>query len=270
LPDLTLLKGHQLRIKTKMKRLRLAICMTVVTGCMSVNAALLLDRGLPTANLNNAAGADRANVAWAFTQYTSPDYWVVGDTFKNTSSEAWAIDSIRLWTVGQTDTAILRGGVEGGSMGIISSSYSIADVTYAGGVMYQGSSGSSIGMHQVDFAVNITLAPGQMFSFFLDGSGSGDGTFVPFAHASNAALSGSAQDGADDLMLYAEVLNGILDSSSVGSWTSLGDGWDKASDLNVQVFGSPVPEPTTILAGALLLLPFGVSTIRILRRNRSA
>ena len=29
-----------------------------------------------------------------------------------------------------------------------------------------------------------------------------------------------------------------------------------------------VPEPTTILAGALLLLPIGASTIRILRRNR--
>jgi hypothetical protein len=29
-----------------------------------------------------------------------------------------------------------------------------------------------------------------------------------------------------------------------------------------------VPEPTTMLAGALLLLPFGASTLRILRRNR--
>ncbi len=30
-----------------------------------------------------------------------------------------------------------------------------------------------------------------------------------------------------------------------------------------------VPEPTTMIAGALLLLPFGASTLRILRRNRS-
>lgn len=30
-----------------------------------------------------------------------------------------------------------------------------------------------------------------------------------------------------------------------------------------------VPEPTTVIAGALLLLPFGASTLRILRRNRS-
>jgi choice-of-anchor C domain-containing protein len=32
----------------------------------------------------------------------------------------------------------------------------------------------------------------------------------------------------------------------------------------------PVPEPTTFIAGALLLLPFGVSTLRILRKNREA
>jgi hypothetical protein len=32
----------------------------------------------------------------------------------------------------------------------------------------------------------------------------------------------------------------------------------------------PVPEPTTVIAGALLLLPFGASTLRILRRNRAA
>jgi hypothetical protein len=32
---------------------------------------------------------------------------------------------------------------------------------------------------------------------------------------------------------------------------------------------APVPEPTTVLAGLLLLLPFGVSTVRILRKNRA-
>lgn len=33
---------------------------------------------------------------------------------------------------------------------------------------------------------------------------------------------------------------------------------------------TPVPEPTTMIAGALLLLPFGASAIRILRKNRAA
>jgi hypothetical protein len=31
-----------------------------------------------------------------------------------------------------------------------------------------------------------------------------------------------------------------------------------------------VPEPTTMIAGALLLLPFGASTLRMLRKNRTA
>jgi hypothetical protein len=35
-------------------------------------------------------------------------------------------------------------------------------------------------------------------------------------------------------------------------------------------FWSPVPEPTTMIAGALLLLPFGASTLRMLRKNRTA
>lgn len=33
---------------------------------------------------------------------------------------------------------------------------------------------------------------------------------------------------------------------------------------------SAVPEPTTLISGALMLLPFGASTLRILRRNRAA
>jgi hypothetical protein len=212
---------------------------------------LLVDRGLPTANLNNAAGPDRSNVSWAFTQYTSGDYWLVGDTFKNTSSDWWTIKQITLWTVGQTDEAILRGGIAGSTIGIIT------DATYASPApndLYQGSSGSFITMHRVDFAVDITLAPGQVYNFFLDGSGAELGIVVPFVHASNAALSGSVQQGADDQMLYANVVGGVVDPASVGTWTSLGDGWDKASDVNVQVYGYVPDGGTTLmlLGGALV------------------
>ena len=34
--------------------------------------------------------------------------------------------------------------------------------------------------------------------------------------------------------------------------------------------GTPVPEPTTMIAGALLLLPLGASALRILRRKATA
>jgi hypothetical protein len=33
---------------------------------------------------------------------------------------------------------------------------------------------------------------------------------------------------------------------------------------------TPVPEPTTMIAGALLLLPFGASTLRFMRKTRAA
>jgi hypothetical protein len=48
-----------------------------------------------------------------------------------------------------------------------------------------------------------------------------------------------------------------------------GDTLDVAN-VDTGVLSSPVPEPTTIIAGALLLLPFGASTLRILRKTRKA
>ena len=43
--------------------------------------------------------------------------------------------------------------------------------------------------------------------------------------------------------------------------------WNNAGFLQTDV---PVPEPTTMVAGALLLLPFGASTLRMLRKRQMA
>src|ERR1035441_62369 len=40
-----------------------------------------------------------------------------------------------------------------------------------------------------------------------------------------------------------------------------------ATTITGQLIPDPIPEPTTMIAGALLLLPFGASTLRILRRR---
>ena len=40
-----------------------ALCLC---GALGAQAALVVDRGLPDANLNNASGGDRSNVAWDF------------------------------------------------------------------------------------------------------------------------------------------------------------------------------------------------------------
>ena len=51
-------------------------------------------------------------------------------------------------------------------------------------------------------------------------------------------------------------------------------GWTPDTGYSPTAVGAatltPVPEPTTMLAGALLLLPFGASTIRIIRNRRTA
>jgi hypothetical protein len=51
---------------------------------------------------------------------------------------------------------------------------------------------------------------------------------------------------------------GLIDLSTVSSGNDFA-----VDDISV----TAVPEPTTIIAGALLLLPFGASTLRILRRR---
>jgi hypothetical protein len=63
-------------------------------------------------------------------------------------------------------------------------------------------------------------------------------------------------------------------SESLATWTPQSSpGLD---ENQVSVLGDPdygdwvaVPEPSTIIAGALLLLPFGARTLRLLRKNRS-
>lgn len=51
---------------------------------------------------------------------------------------------------------------------------------------------------------------------------------------------------------------------------NLWDGNGSPTSPNKQPMLGIVPEPSTVIAGALLLLPFGVSTVRILRKNKTA
>jgi hypothetical protein len=67
-----------------------------------------------------------------------------------------------------------------------------------------------------------------------------------------------------------DVLN--LWGNGPGNYTLYGAGQDFAyngvqASGNVTMTLAAVPEPTTMIAGALLLLPFGASTLRMLRRR---
>lgn len=77
-------------------------------------------------------------------------------------------------------------------------------------------------------------------------------------------------------MTDAAAYVGDVNSARNGLWnfTQYTDTWLKPDLRNSQGLiwnnTTPVPEPTTMIAGALLLLPFGASTLRILRKNRTA
>ncbi|MBK8560384.1 hypothetical protein [Candidatus Amarobacter glycogenicus] len=57
----------------------------LIIPAMAAGGGLVFDRGLPTSNLNNTAGGDRSNVAWAF-----GDGWITGDDFTvGAAGETW-------------------------------------------------------------------------------------------------------------------------------------------------------------------------------------
>ena len=57
-------------------------------------SVIIVDRGLPDQNLNNAAGGDRSNVAWGF----NPAFFSVGDDFTVGSSN-YTLDALTVWIV---------------------------------------------------------------------------------------------------------------------------------------------------------------------------
>jgi len=93
-------------------------------------------------------------------------------------------------------------------------------------------------------------------------------------------LTGINYTGANaDLLALASTPNGNLNisfqfSGSDPSLTSLfaGSGTQSVSYSGSvsSVASSAVPEPSTVVAGMLLLLPFGVSTLRILRKHKQS
>lgn len=242
-----------------------AACILALAGVCSSAAfasALLFDRGLPTANLNNAAGASRSNVAWADNVATTVS---IGDNF--TLTGASTVNDIRVWVISSSANLAANAfqlslGTDAGAATVvsnISSSTSVVSTTYIDGSQYQGSSGRYLNIYQVDFG-SLALALGAgTYAFGVSGvtdPGYAPALTTPFLSASNGPLSGSTQMG-DDGVVYGFTAAGAMDVANGYPWNSIG-GWDKTSDINVQVFG--VPEPTSMALVGIAL--FGVAAMR--------
>ncbi len=243
----------------------------VVVGCFALAnaqaAVVLFDRALPTDNINNAAGANRSNVTW---QETDPGGFTGDDFTIGTVGQTYLIDSLTVWGAqynplsDDISNIALYVGKDGEALALASSgsvtgnvdsnpNISHTFVTY-GDVsntdFYEGNGGVHYSICQTTFSgLNIVVQGGVLYNFGVIGDG-----YLWWNHASNAALSGlgTPEDGADDLYKVFQVDTDPATATFVETVDSNGNGWDKSSDINVQVTGSQVPEPTTILVWGML------------------
>jgi hypothetical protein len=235
-----------------------AVSLVLALPALATGPQLVVDRGLPQANLNDASGSARSNVRWAV-----PADGFLGDDFTiGAPGEKWIIDSIRTWTVPgirradplhlgdfYQDVRLYFGGPSAdltplsttrlteGSDRVDGANVHISE---AAAPLYDDF-GRSIRVWQVEFTrLSLPVDGGVKYRFGVWGMGrpipGTDGkTYMWFNHASNAALSGAPQDGADGVILQFDAAGRTADEVRTE-----GHGWDKSADINVQVFAHRV------------------------------
>lgn len=252
----------------------LTAAVSIASPALTFADTIVFDRGLPTANLNNAAGASRSNVAWTDSDFATG--WFVGDDFTIGGTGTTVVSDLRVWVVGTTSGTYNNNNYAGaafslwtGAEGALTDPLSMSStpgvlsgpILYADSTTYQGSSGAFLNLYALDFSgLNWTVDNATTYRFGV--SALAGSSYVPvFLHASNAPLSGSPQQGADGSYLGFDPNNWALNyTCDSGNPVTCG-GWDKSSDINVQI--AAVPEP-----GSMMLFGTGLIAVATKVRNR--
>jgi hypothetical protein len=118
-----------------------------------------------------------------------------------------------------------------------------------------------------------TSTVGVVYNVMITSSLGGSPVNIPIALIPDNATSGTEFQNSEDIGFgfigYNPSLVATYDFTLTATNSDTGALLDSVN-MVVQNGVAPVPEPTTVAAGALLLLPFGVSTLRKLRKNRTA
>jgi len=242
----------------------LFIC-SLVLGCGAAfgESQLVVDRGLPVKNLNDGAGAvARANVRWSWYETG----FVGDDVAIGSPGERWVIDRVKVWNVpgGKAigdpdflgdlykDVRLYFGGSEGltpvavgelarGSNQPANAHIAISEArTSDGEYAYYEDFGATVRVWEIEFSdLNLAVAGGASYTFGAFGLGrpepGGEGLYPWYNHASNAGLGAAPAQGADDQVRLVKA-----SGQSADVFVSQGKGWNKNSDINVQVFAHRV------------------------------
>ena len=243
--------------KGNMKKRQMVIFAVSLAGAMSASAAYVVEQGgLP----NTQPSTD---LTWSDQESSanpSGGYMDAGGSFSIGGSGTYTVTGITVWDVINTGAPTTGLSLLNASGSTISSGYTATPATYGNGQNYNPGNPDDYPpatLYKVVFTVNETLSAGS-YQFFLDGPL----TLYPNGNYYNSFLL-FANYGGPHLVPWLENIAATDGSSlTVGTFAAYG----ATGDAYVQV----VPEPTTMMAAALLLLPFGASTLRILRKRQTA
>jgi hypothetical protein len=235
-PEVAFREGQNRKIKMKMRKLQLAILAVGLAGAMSASATVYSDTDFSTMASYNGTYVP-GSPGYEALAYTGNDDAVVG-----VIGPLGTLNSLSMSF--QYSSPIGTGNAPFAAFGISDNSTWVA-----------GNDRLDVISENGNLLIGTSLV--HVWDFTLNGGNGGD----------VAGMSGVT-------------LNSIL--ATYGTWevmrayAYIGDTGGPSSgsvDINSITVGpyvAAVPEPTTIIAGALLLLPFGASTLRMLRKSRTA